>query len=117
MCSYITQKVALFGSAKGASGWRRVDAAHVYFDHPFDAPLDHALGLDIVSEASNRLATGMSEDVRSMIQQMVQDSMARDERMMAMMQALMQSMGAPKRIVRGPDGRAMGVEVVTMGNA
>jgi DNA polymerase III gamma/tau subunit len=74
-------------------------------------------GLDIVSEASNRLATGMSEDVRSMIQQMVQDSMARDERMMAMMQALMQSMGAPKRIVRGPDGRAMGVEVVTMGNA
>jgi hypothetical protein len=74
-------------------------------------------GLNIVSEASNRLATGMSEDVRSMIQQMVQDSMARDERMMAMMQALMQSMGAPKRIVRGPDGRAMGVEVVTMGNA
>jgi len=74
-------------------------------------------GLDIVSEASNRLATGMSEDVRSMIQQMVQDSMARDERMMAMMQALMHSMGAPKRIVRGPDGRAMGVEVVTMGNA
>lgn len=68
-------------------------------------------GLDIVSEASNRLATGMSEDVRSMIQQMVQDSMARDERMMAMMQALMQSMGAPKRIVRGPDGRAIGIEI------
>lgn len=68
-------------------------------------------GLDIVSEASNRLATGMSEDVRSMIQQMVQDSMARDERVIAMMQALMQSMGAPKRIVRGPDGRAIGIEI------
>ena len=26
-------------------------------------------------------------------------------------QALMQAMAAPKRIVRGPDGRAMGVEV------
>jgi len=74
-------------------------------------------GLDIVSQATDRFATGMSEDVRSMIQQMVQDSMARDERMMAMMQALMQSMGAPKRIVRGPDGRAMGVEVMPMGNA
>jgi hypothetical protein len=68
-------------------------------------------GLDIVSQATDRFATGMSEDVRSMIQQMVQDSMARDERVIAMMQALMQSMGAPKRIVRGPDGRAIGIEI------
>jgi hypothetical protein len=68
-------------------------------------------GLDIVSQATDRFATGISEDVRSMIQQMVQDSMARDERVIAMMQALMQSMGAPKRIVRGPDGRAIGIEI------
>jgi len=75
------------------------------------AMTDVTTGLDIVSQATDRFATGMSEDVRSMIQQMVQDSMARDERMMAMMQALMQSMGAPKRIVRGPDGRAIGIEI------
>lgn len=68
-------------------------------------------GLDLVSEASSRLATGMSEDVRALIQTMAQDSAEREQRLLAMMQALMQAMAAPKRIVRGPDGRAMGVEV------
>jgi hypothetical protein len=68
-------------------------------------------GLDLVSEASSRLATGMSEDVRALIQTMAQDSAGREQRLLAMMQALMQAMAAPKRIVRGPDGRAMGVEV------
>ncbi len=52
MCSYITEKVALFGSAKGGENWRRIDTAHVYFDHPYDAPLDHALGVDLLNEAS-----------------------------------------------------------------
>ena len=67
--------------------------------------------LDLVSEASNRMATGMSEDVRSMIQAMAQDSAQREQQLLGLMQALMQAMAAPKRIVRGPDGRAMGVEV------
>ena len=67
--------------------------------------------LDLVSEASNRMAAGMSEDVRSMIQAMAQDSAQREQQLLGLMQALMQAMAAPKRIVRGPDGRAMGVEV------
>lgn len=67
--------------------------------------------LDLVSEASNRMATGMSEDVRSMIQAMAQDSAQREQQLLGLMQALMQAMAAPKRIVRGPDGRAMRVEV------
>ena len=70
--------------------------------------------LDLVSEASNRMATGMSEDVRALIQSMAQDSAQREQQLLAMMQALMQSMSAPKRIIRGPDGRAMGVEVERM---
>ena len=57
------------------------------------------------------MATGMSEDVRAMIQAMAQDSATREQQLLAMVQALMQAMSAPKRIVRGPDGRAMGVEV------
>ncbi|MEX0753425.1 MAG: DUF6295 family protein [Xanthobacteraceae bacterium] len=51
MCSYITEKAELSGSAKGSNGWMKIDAAHVYFDHPFHAPLDHALNIDFVSEA------------------------------------------------------------------
>ena len=45
MCSYIVEKTALVGSAKGRKGWMRIDTANVYFDHPYHAPLDHALGI------------------------------------------------------------------------
>ncbi len=51
MCSYIVETAKLTGSAKGPSGWMRVDTAHVYYDHPFHAPLDHALGVDLISQA------------------------------------------------------------------
>jgi len=51
MCSYIVEKAKLLGSAKGANGWMRIDTAHVYYDHPFHAPLDHALGIDFINEA------------------------------------------------------------------
>lgn len=51
MCSYIVEKAALTGSAKGR-GWMRIDTAHVYYDHPFHAPLDHALGIDFINAAN-----------------------------------------------------------------
>ena len=51
MCSYIVEKAALVGSAKGPKGWMRIDTANVYYDHPYHAPLDHALGIDFVCEA------------------------------------------------------------------
>ena len=51
MCSYIVEKARLSGSAKGTSGWMRIDTANVYFDHPYHAPFDHALGIDFVCEA------------------------------------------------------------------
>ena len=82
MCSYITEKVALFGSAKGAAGWRRVDAAHVYFDHPFDAPLDHALGLDIVNEADGareRIALELSAESARALAEAILAALARGE--------------------------------------
>ena len=51
MCSYIVEKAQVSGSAKGPSGWMRIDTANVYFDHPYHAPLDHALAIDFVCEA------------------------------------------------------------------
>ena len=51
MCSYIVRKAALTGSAKGPQGWVRIDTANVYFDHPYHAPLDHALGIDFINAA------------------------------------------------------------------
>jgi hypothetical protein len=65
MCSYIVEKAKVTGSAKGANGWMRVDTANVYYDHPYHAPLDHALGIDFVCEADGgreRVAVELSRE-------------------------------------------------------
>jgi Family of unknown function (DUF6295) len=71
MCSYIVEKTAVSGSAKGPSGWMRIDTANVYFDHPYHAPLDHALAIDFVCEADGaheRVAVELSaESARALV--------------------------------------------------
>lgn len=65
MCSYIVEKARMSGSAKGANGWMRIDAANVYYDHPYHAPLDHALAIDFICEADGareRVAVEMSKE-------------------------------------------------------
>ena len=65
MCSYIVEKARLFGSAKGANGWMRIDTANVYYDHPYHTPLDHALAIDFVNEAEGareRVAVELSAE-------------------------------------------------------
>ena len=54
MCSYIVEKAALVGSAKGRKGWMRIDTANVYFDHPYHSTLDHVLAIDFTNEAGER---------------------------------------------------------------
>lgn len=71
MCTYITEKAEIVGSAKGPNGWMRIDTANIYFDHPFHAPLDHALNIDFVGEADGarqRVAVELSaESARALI--------------------------------------------------
>ena len=43
MCTYVTTTAEVAGSGYAGDDWFRVDRAVVYFDHPQDAPLDHAL--------------------------------------------------------------------------
>ena len=75
MCSYIVEKAALYGSAKGASGWMRIDTANVYFDHPSHTPLDHALAIDFVNEAEGgreRVAVELSaESARALVEKIL----------------------------------------------
>ena len=52
MCTNVTRRARIAGSAKGADGWFAVDTATVYFDHPFHAPDDHTLNIDLVNEAN-----------------------------------------------------------------
>ena len=47
MCTYVTTMTEVSGSGYGRDGWFPVDRAVVYFDHPQDAPVDHALCIDV----------------------------------------------------------------------
>ena len=64
MCTMIVEKVKIDGSGKGTSGWFNLEQANVSFDHPYNAPMDHALNIDFVNEAqgpSARVAVELSE--------------------------------------------------------
>ena len=49
MCTYLTEKVSVSGSAKGPTGWIRVTDATVYFDHPVHAMAEHTLNIDFLN--------------------------------------------------------------------
>ena len=51
MCTMIVNQAKIWGKGKGAKGWFAVREVNVSYDHPFDAPLEHALNIDFVNEA------------------------------------------------------------------
>ncbi|MBI3151086.1 MAG: hypothetical protein HYZ21_03055 [Chloroflexi bacterium] len=64
MCTMIVEKVKIDGSGKGSQGWFRLQQANVSYDHPYDAPYEHALNIDFVNESqglSARVAVELSE--------------------------------------------------------
>ena len=65
MCTMIVEKINVDGSGKGTTGWFKIEQANVSYDHPFHAPLEHALNIDFVNESmgpSARVAVELSED-------------------------------------------------------
>jgi hypothetical protein len=65
VCTYITETLAVTGSAKGATGWIRVTDATVYYDHPVHALADHTLNIDLRRPADGvaaRLGIELSAD-------------------------------------------------------
>ena len=64
MCTMIVEKAKIDGSAKGVSGWFQLEQANVSYDHPFNAPMEHALNIDFVNVSqgpSARVAVELSE--------------------------------------------------------
>ena len=49
MCTYLTEKIDVSGSGKGAAGWFKLSEASVYFDHPVHAPAGHTLNIDFLN--------------------------------------------------------------------
>ena len=64
MCTNITIRTDVEGSAKGPEGWLRIDTAYVSFDHPYHASFDHSLNIDLVNERMGgaRVAIELSPD-------------------------------------------------------
>ena len=73
-------------------------------------------GVEAVRQGTEAMAASVREDIAAMVGKIVEDAMERERVMLQQMQALLQTMSAPKRIIRGPDGRAVGVEIIS-GNA
>src|SRR5258705_6423024 len=51
MCTMIAHQAKIEGRGKNGQDWFKLREANVSYDHPFDAPLEHALNIDFVNEA------------------------------------------------------------------
>ena len=66
MCTYNTETLDVYGSAKGANGWFRATQATVYFDHPVHHAAGHALMVDLLNPSRGASArVGLELDAES----------------------------------------------------
>jgi hypothetical protein len=72
MCTMIAQQVKIDGCGKSTNGWFVLHEADVSYDHPFNAPFEHALNIDFVNEAQGpgaRVAVELSvEAARTLVE-------------------------------------------------
>ena len=65
MCTYLTEKIAVEGSGKGATGWFAGTEAIVYVDHAVHAQYTHTVNIDMLNPAlgpSARVALELTEE-------------------------------------------------------
>ena len=82
MCTMIVKQVEIEGSGKGTTGWFDVRQANVSYDHPFNAPLEHALNIDFVNEAQGpgaRVAVELSAESARTLMEAIHAVLARAE--------------------------------------
>ncbi len=82
MCTMIAERVKVQGSGKGSEGWFPLSHASVSYDHPFDAPLEHALNIDFVNDEMGpgaRVAVELSEEAARALVETIQVVLAQAE--------------------------------------
>ena len=82
MCTMIAQQARIDGCGKGTSGWFNLKEVDVSYDHPFNAPFEHALNLDFVNEADGpaaRVAVELSVEAARTLVATIQAVLARAE--------------------------------------
>lgn len=82
MCTMIVQQAQIEGSGKRGENWFRLRQVNVSFDHPFDAPFEHALNIDFVNEAQGpgaRVAVELSAEAARRLVEAIQAVLQRAE--------------------------------------
>lgn len=80
MCTYLTVRTPVEGSAKGPNGsWFSVSDATVYFDHPVHAMAEHTLNVDIAAPSrgpSARVALELTADAARALVAAIESALA-----------------------------------------
>jgi uncharacterized protein DUF6295 len=82
MCTYLTSTEQVVGTGLGANGWFSLEQAVVYFDHPQEAPVDHALCIDFRgpgSDPSKRVAVELDAASARALAESILATLAHDE--------------------------------------
>jgi hypothetical protein len=78
----IAERVKIEGSGKAAGGWIKVNQANITYDHPFNAPYEHALNIDFVdanSAPGARIAVELTADAARALIATIQQVLDRAE--------------------------------------
>ena len=79
MCTYLTEKIDIVGSGKGATGWFGLSQATVYVDHPVHAQFAHTVNIDLINPAlgpSARVALELTEEAALALAAAIQQAVA-----------------------------------------
>ncbi|MGF1424878.1 DUF6295 family protein [Kitasatospora sp. LaBMicrA B282] len=80
MCTYLTVKDQIDGSAKGPGGsWFHVSDVTVYFDHPVHAMAEHTLNIDLTDPSKGpgaRVALELTADSARALVAAIQQALA-----------------------------------------
>ncbi|NMH99986.1 DUF6295 family protein [Pseudonocardia acidicola] len=79
MCTYLTEKIGIDGSGKGAQGWFGLREATVYVDHPVHAQFGHTVNIDFLNPGqgpSARVAVELTEEAALALAEAIQRAIA-----------------------------------------
>ncbi|HZY94059.1 MAG TPA: DUF6295 family protein [Candidatus Bathyarchaeia archaeon] len=88
MCTGIVETVEVIGSSgKARNGsWIKLEQVHVSYDHPTDAPQEHALNIDFVSEKNDpgaRIAVELSSESARKLVDAINTALSRGSRIVS----------------------------------
>ncbi len=82
MCTYLTTTEQVEGTGLGARGWFPITQAVVYFDHPQEAKVEHALCIDFRAgggDPSERVSVELDAHSARTLAESILATLAHDE--------------------------------------